>query len=406
MRPIYKITKDRIYGIFRNYCPKKYKEKIASLISKKIPIIKDPKKVYPSVYRIKGDTWETVVIPEIFHLLKAWECVNFHAAQDILKIDNAIVTSVADYVITERGCLWDKYYQDNFSKIIPLDKGWVYHNQDFIYVGSAKKTINIESPCISLLGVHSAVWSHFIVQFLSKLYYADEANLLSIDNMCIIMPFYKDVQIRELINDVLSSYPNITIIQCDVNDRISYKCSTLYYIPTACALGNHANYESPFDSVIPQRVLDILKNKVVAPRIDKIDKNIKYPNKIYLVRRSNRRGLVNYEEVEEFFKSKGFYFLEPHKLTLLEKAYYFYNAEYIAGPCSAAWTNVIFCKSAKGLFLNILARGTDAYSKYLMQMGNVNVLQVTGWDLSSTVQADYYIPIDKLEKAYRQHFSN
>lgn len=392
-----------IKQIIYRLLPDRLKQYIRNKKSQEYAIIHHPENVFPIVYHIKDISWEHVHMPEVYNLMKAWENFSLCPAQGILEFPTCEVYSSTDIITMEDKCVWDKVEFDIFSKIVPLDKNLLSYDYTKIRRRKPKKTVEVVGFCISMLGVHETVWTHFLIQFLPKLYYAEEAGLLDREDITILMPDYKDENILELVEDVLCKHPKLKMIICDSDPQCAYRCEKLFFIPTASVSSNHAHYILPYDVVIPQRVLDILKEKVVNPRVNIAREKIHSHLKLYLVRRSSMRGLKNYQEVEDYFSKKGFIMVEPHKLSLQEKANLFSAAEYIAGPASGAWTNVIFCRQAKGVFLNTMCRTIDAYSKYLMQLGHVDILQVTGWDYStSSIHSDYSIPIEKIDAAYKQ----
>ncbi len=398
------MIKDIVIKVVPKPIKRHIKKQLRKLLSKEYPILINPESIHKPIFHVKDATWESVIMPEVYLLMKEWKNHSYSPEQDILEIPHCTVRSYCDIIIDGNGmCIWDKFYFSIFCKMVPQDYGLVSYNEHNVRLQTPKMTIPVEGECISLLGVHESIWTHFFIQFLPKLYYSEEAGLLDKENISILFPDYADANIKELIEDVLVRHPNVKRIICQKDPRIVYQCEKLYYIPTPSTSTNNSDYILPFDMVIPKRVTDILRNNIILPRQNKIDMHTDTPKKLYLVRRSTYRGMVNYQEVEDYFIKQGFTLVEPHKLSLQKKAEIFYGAEIIVGPASGAWTNVMFCKKAKGLFLNTLCRTIDAYSKYIMQLGNVKVLQVTGWDLlTSGIHSDYKISIDKIDAAYKQ----
>lgn len=71
-----------------------------------------------------------------------------------------------------------------------------------------------------------------------------------------------------------------------------------------------------------------------------------YEKKIYLSRSQiiSHRNLKNENEVENIVKQLGYKVIYPEKLSIIEQAKVFNNAEVILGATGAAFTNIIFCK--------------------------------------------------------------
>ena len=366
-------------------------------------IIQSPEKAFRSLAVIKEDTSETMVsFPSPGILDKAvFEFI--HSKQSILEVPNCIVTPNSDIVQIYLGnsVLWDKYYQKNFSKIIPLDSNLcsfsILKNQVKILKSHRKEYIN--GSCISLLGVHAHIWAHFIVQFYPKLCYAKSAGLLNgSDTITLLVPDYCDSQVSQIVSTFIKHYPHIHIKV--TNPKVSYFCERLYYIPSACYLSNHAKYLMACDCVIPQLVYDQLKTNLVKQFTGSIQSA--QNRKIYLVRRNTYRSLINFREVEDFFVKQGFVLIEPHLLSLEEKIALFYSAEYIVGPYSSAWTNIMFCqKGAKGMILSNLVRMEDLYLPTMAEFFGINISLITGISLNSDIHSDYYIPLSDIKQQYQ-----
>jgi capsular polysaccharide biosynthesis protein len=68
-----------------------------------------------------------------------------------------------------------------------------------------------------------------------------------------------------------------------------------------------------------------------------------FGKKIYL-KRTEKRKLVNQEEIENYLESQGFEAVLCENYTIVQQASIFYNAEVIVGPHGAAFTNTVFCR--------------------------------------------------------------
>lgn len=387
-----------MFGILTQLLKLKRKTK-KRLFAKRYVIIKHPESKYPVVFHVKDTTWEKVYVAATYQLFEASHTAYFHNKQDILLVNNARITNSSDLVIKDKEVLWDKALQVNFTKVVPLDMNLYGYTKDDVSVVLHRKSHFVSGRCISLLGVHANIWAHFIVQFLPKLFMAEDRGLLD-GAITLIVPIYSDDNIKQIIQNYLAKYQNITLLEAANN--VDYVCEELFYMPTAAYLANHAKFELTCDCVIPAYVLDLLKNKLVNSFIEKVKQQPSEYEKIYLVRRGTYRCMHNWKEVEDFFVSEGFILVEPHKLTLEEKAHLFYHAKYIVGPFSSAWTNTMFANGAKGLMFCNMPRTIESYQVVLGSIGNVEVLQVTGWDDSSDIHAGFEIPLTRIQAAYKQ----
>ncbi len=68
-----------------------------------------------------------------------------------------------------------------------------------------------------------------------------------------------------------------------------------------------------------------------------------FGKRIYL-KRNGKRRLINQEEIESYLERMGFEAVLCENYTIAQQAAIFYNADVIAGPHGAAFTNTVFCK--------------------------------------------------------------
>jgi hypothetical protein len=62
----------------------------------------------------------------------------------------------------------------------------------------------------------------------------------------------------------------------------------------------------------------------------------------------------------------------------------------------------MFCNGAKALMFTNLARAIESYQVAFCKIGNVDVLQVTGYDVNSNIHTDYKVPLSRIEAAYNE----
>lgn len=357
--------------------------------------------IFPIAFKIKEDTWESQYFPEVYQVCKKSTLDCYHHAQNILHIKGAKVSSKSDIVVTPKGVIWDKAYLANFSKVIPIDADLVKYNKDYVSVFRKNKFVRVQTPCMSLLGVHDSIWAHFILQFFGKLCYAAELGLLD-KPITILTPVYTDKHLKLIIDKMLAHFPNVTLKE--VEDNTEYCCDEFYYLATAGYFPNHGTYTITIDSVLPQSYLKLLKKYYVDFVCAEIKEDTDDKDKLYLVRRGTYRCMTNYQEAEDFFKSQGFILVEPHKLSLEEKVKLFHKAKIITGPYSSAFTNIELCTpNVKILVFTNLARATEScYATLLSICGGRHIMNVTGDDEESNVHTAFCIPLSRIQQAYNQ----
>ena len=367
------------------------------------PIITNPSAHFKSVYHIKDATWETMEMPGTYGVIQRYPVAMYHPAQDILLIPNAHIAPSSEVVYTKDGAVWDKYYLPMFPYMIASDSNRATNDAEAIRIRKPDTTIPVKGACISLFGVWETLWVHFLVQFLPKLYYAEEAGLLD-QEITVIMPNYKDSHINQLIDDVLQKHPKCQVIRAEnTGVRVEYVCEQLYWIPTASAVSNDYPFPMLYHNVLPAKVGELLHHKVFEKYMNSVKISDDSPKKLYLVRRGGYRGAKNIDEIEAFFKARGFVFVEPHKVTLEEKVSLFRNAKIIAGPQSSAWSGAMLCDHAKGLMITPVSWTIDALVGYNILPEECYVLQVPGNEImNGSSQMDYTVDMGMVERAYNQ----
>lgn len=399
------INKSRIKKIIRIVVPRKILQKreecrIYKIESKlnRYSIIHNPVEQFGSYYHIKDVTWEPVYVAPTYKLWEGSKVKYYHEAQDIILLHDVKVRNGSTIVTLSdaKSALWDKAMLDNFSKYTALDQGLYKYDKDTLYVFPAKVE-KINGKVISMCGVHATLWPHFLTQYFPKLFYAEDAGLLD-DDIVILCPKYNDRNIIEIYNELINRHPKVQIKYAE-ND-IEYQIEEFYWMHMTCHLGDSAFYLATSDCVIPQKVLKLLTERFVN-RFKANVKTIKGFEYIYLSRGANQRDIINKEEVEEFFVSKGFKIINPGDFSLEEKANIFHNAKVVVGPYGSAWTNTMFCNGGFGLLLTNMPRAMESYQVSFADIGGLDILQVTGWDvMKDSTHSDYEIPLLKIKEAY------
>lgn len=381
-----------------------FRKKLKRADSIEYPIIKNPEEVFEKVYHIKDATWEMEEMPEVWNMSKRYTFTMYHPEQDILRIEKACVTPESDIVMTEQGLVWDKYYVPMFDYSRPLDSDIATYDLEKVQLRKADTIVHVEGECVSMLGVFESIWTHYLVQFLPKIYYAERAGLLD-KGVTVIVPDYKDEQVKELVYAVLNRHKNCKVLVDEaVGSRVRYACDTLYWIPTAASISNDTLFPFMYHNIIPKQVMDILHEEVFGT-YPVLKDGPKY-DKIYLVRRNARfRNVINVDEVEQFFKEKGYVFIQPEKMTLVEKLSVFRNAKWIAGPQSSAWSNTMFSHQAKGLMITPISWTHDSFVGYNIRKEDCDIMIIPGIERGfNGSQNDYSVSIKDIQEAYEAVF--
>lgn len=388
------LLKDTYYALYSLYV-----RFLNCFLRKKYYLVKKPEQAFEVVRTIQGRTWNTMYTPEIFELSKERTITAIYPELEFYRIPNAVISLESDVIRTNDTAWWDKYNDEDFVSLAqPRDKNVVRFDKSSIIVSRKLRKEYIHGNVISLIGVFSSAWSHFLFEFVCKLYFAGESGLLN-QKVTLLTNEYHDENIEYILSNYLKDYPLVNRIILKKNK--DYYCDTLFAMRCTGTNYNEAKVFWDYRLIIPKIVIDRLHQYVSNPLISKVKDNQSKYKKLFLARHSNRK-LTNNNEVEAYFKEQGFFFVEGFELSIEEKVDLFYHADIIVGLHSSAWQNIIFCNNAKCLmFVN--NRYAPEMLFYTMAKDNVSKwLNVCGQDVNDDRRSDYYIPLDKIKRAYSQ----
>ena len=343
----------------------------------------------------KPETKETIKIMRTFGFIEDGNFQLTYPAINLCLFENVIVQGKADYVISGNRVFWPKFFRYNFSKNIPRDKGF-YECVDTDLMLRTPKVTRTYDVAFSLLGVHAHVWSHALSEYFTKLVEIEKILSIETGELVVLCPQYTDSQLKQIVLNYLSKYDRVKIASVEDGEYIGV--NKLYYIERPAAFTDHETYVAIGDNVQPKIISDILKKELVTPMIVGMEDE-SYPKKLFLPRKGKYRALTNNDEIEDFFKSQGYFFLEPHKVSLEEKIKYFYNADKIAGSYSSAFSNIIFCKpGTKALLFSNYQRIFETWLSMHYQHFDIDMMFVTGFDIKkeNSAHTSFFIPLDKI----------
>lgn len=387
-----------------NYLRSKYLYFNRRIHARAVRIILDPQAVFEVVYKIKDETWEDTCYPECYGHNKEMHLTVYSPAEYIYKGRNAIVNASSDTIITSQGVFWSKFNNEEFvTWAKPADENVVWYNRETVGIIKMKKKQRVKGRVLSLIGLWSYHWAHNLFEFLPQLFTAGEAGLLNQD-ISILVDENVDSNILELINKYLESFENAKVVF--VSKGVDYECEELFFmpIPGPC----YCDYKFRLDYVeyIPRFVLDMIKHYVVKPLIEKVKDNEPKYEKVFLPRNKafthTGRYLKNYDEVHDYFLSQGFVDIEGSTMTLEEKADVFYHAKEIVGMFGSSLFNLIFCNQAKVISLSNYKFVTETVELVMAKDYISRMVTITGQDDNSEYGSDFYIPLEKIEKAYKE----
>jgi capsular polysaccharide biosynthesis protein len=356
------------------------------------------------VHQVKPETIERITPLKIYQLIVGGEIRFKSEEQFLMKYIDSVVYPHSDFIITQGLAVWDKFYSPVFTKNLFQDKDIALVKQNVLYLKNKEKKILFFHRAFSLCGVHADVWSHFMIQYLPKLYYLNNIHAFFDEKLTVLVPNQTDKHLVEVLHAFLKDKQQVEIHMLQDDEVAS--CSELYSMESATQMIDHESYVSYADMIIPQQVAMVIKENLVKPFLaDYLTGNEKEGLKLF-IRRKNAgyRNMINVDEVEQFFEKEGFLFIEPHLLSFQEKVTLFSQAEVVVGPYSSGFSNLIFSKQkTKVLMFSNLQRSFEPYLSFFDQHFQLNFLTVTGADENAAdSHSSFYIPLEKVKAAYNQ----
>ena len=355
-----------------------------------------------SILTLKSKSIERVYFSTVFDFVEKSHIDFQYPEINIQRYFDAEIYAGSDFIVLKEGVIWDKYFRPQWAKIIPLDNELLKVEKLSIFIEQNKNTVNIDSG-YSLCGVHCKTWAHFIVQYLPKLYLLEKLQSIVEYPLTLIIPQYNDRQIYEIVYSSLAKFRNLKIIELKPNEVAH--CKILYHVENTSLISDHSRYINPSDIVIPKFTIALLKQNLINPLIEKVtnlDKCSALPSrKLFLGREGKNRNIMNYVEIEIYFKKQGFEIVYPHRLSLEKKVNTFREAAIIVGPYSSGFTNIIFCKpGTKALAFVNFQRIFDGYGPTIANYFGINLTLVTGIDVNDSIHSSYFISMERIEAAY------
>ncbi len=375
------------------------------LESKTYRIIQNPEKEFEVVHKIKGETWEETCYPECYGHSKEMHLTVFSPAEYIFKERNVLVSAASDAIITTKGVFWSKFNNDEFvTWAKPSDYNVLWYDRNIIRIFSHKRRSVVKGKVLSLLGDCSYHWAHCLFEFIPQLFSAGEAGLLD-DEITILVVDNVDRNILEIVKNYLKSFPKARIQFA--KSGVDYECEELLFMPIPGPCYSDYKFRLDYVEYVPHYVIEQIKRYVIDPLVMKIEDHKPKYEKIFLPRNKSYthtgRYLTNYDEIHDYFKSIGFVDLEGSTMTLEEKADVFYHAKEVITLFGSSLMNLMFCNQAKCICLSNYKFVTET-SEFVMVRDYVSkMITVTGQDDGSEYSSNFYIPLDKIKKVYKEY---
>ena len=278
-------------------------------------------------------------------------------------LEDVIVPSKSNLLLCADRALLD--FQGTELDVLPLNL-----DVDPAVVEAQKRTLTVLAPAepqvideaLSLVGVHSYAFGHWLHEFLPKVWACLDAPGFA--SLPILIDAQMPPQHLEALKLFAGPHHRIVVLGAGQGVRVKklWTCSMIMYLPPGPPPGSDAGSDTwAMDAGGYARLIE-----KVHPCIQRLDEPQQEHPRLYLTRKdSQHRRLVNREEVEHWARSQGFEIVDFGDLSFLEQLKSIRGAEVILGPHGSASMVVYFARPGTrfGEFNHALIREYERYSQ-------------------------------------------
>jgi capsular polysaccharide biosynthesis protein len=275
-----------------------------------------------------------IVVPQI-NLYKFYDAIVSVRDSSILISDGVVIEDVLDFGVTTGMARYGSNLLMAHSESVAIVRLNEFETLDsgFFLGGSGSQN-----------------YYHFLIEILPKLQYFPKVS-----KMMGKVP----ILVNRIVNDITSFSKLLNVAMHNIDAELvflepekTYKIKCCYYISNVNGLVFNFKPKiknlstPPPHSFFRRDSLDYIKNIGIS-LLDNANREHVFheqlPKKIFLGRKSIRR-IYNQDEVYEVFKKRGYKMIFPEDHCIEDQVRLFQNADCIAGPTGAAWTNLVFCE--------------------------------------------------------------
>ncbi len=179
---------------------------------------------------------------------------------------------------------------------------------------------------------------HWLIEILPKLEHIDDLSNYADYPLLVSEDVYNNKNLRDALSALNPGRPVVV-----VNSKTNHIVQNLVYInaPNECPYNLQRKQAlEPSDFYFRKSSIDYLRRILIQ---DKHLASASTMQRIFLARRPGRRD-YNQDQVFSVLQPLGFRKVFMEELSFDEQIELMSNAEFLAGPTGAAWTNLIFCR--------------------------------------------------------------
>lgn len=324
------------------------------------------------------------------------------------ELEDAIVSSKSNFILVDGTALLD--IQDDELQRIP-----VLLTTDPLLIAGGAEGVTAVVPdwnalpalpsALSLVGLHSHAFGHWIVEFLPKLLaWIDRDEFASVP---ILIDRQMPAQHVEVLRCLLGPDWPLVWLEPGTCRRVGrlLVASTPVYMPTGRQPGTSVPLENM--GAYPEGLADLLKRggaRIGAPAATS------GPRRLYLARKAGQhRRLVNHGEVERWARSRGFAVVDFAEHSFREQINLIRGADCLLGPEGSAFFAAFFARPGTRVgilnheFLEDFAWYAQTFSELGIHLG-ILVGETVAVREDYAVFSDYRIELPALERFYASLF--
>jgi hypothetical protein len=334
---------------------------------------------------------EKLYLPKIFKLSHGGEVRKLFKNIDFFQFSDVSYMLNSDFIrFNNKTVFCDKLSRIEMEFMTCGDGDFLKYNNRICTLRNSNDSIYFD--CVfHLTGCFFSVWTHFLVQYFSKL---DFIKLIpNTEKVAIVLPANIDEHILFLIEQYIIDFNNVYIKIVEIDKEI--KAKKMFYVSLDSWIGDVGKASSLFHI----QVSDFTNDFILGRAQLLLNKNIEIKKQKLFIGRNGKRNILNYSEIWKYFESLGFIEIFPHKLSFTEKLELFSSADFIVGPLSSGFANIIFCNHRPNvLILSNPSRHDDMYLTKFSNSLNINLMHFLGSEIhSGNSDSDYHIDIQTLK---------
>ena len=361
--------------------------------------IKKTDEVSSFIVYLREDREELQYLPAIHKLTKGGEINVVAKGYRLYKFRDVTFALNSDFIrFSDHSVFCEKLSRREavFSKVGDSDVFSI--DRESCRLRSYRNKIHFENV-FHMSGCYSAAWAHFLTQYFPRLELIDRIqDELTVN---IVLPDYIDRHILNMIEFAIKDNPNFKIALVPKDTDVV--CSQLFYASIDTYLGDIGIIPTPFHIQLSDSTVEFLAKKGSCISGQYF---LEKKSRIF-IGRSGGRNIINYPEVVQIFEKFGFTEVTPHLMSFEEKVRIFSDAEFIVGPGSSGFANIIFCRlSPKVLMFLNPSRHQDMLLTKIAKYKNMHFECLLGSEANpGEMDSNYTVDIQELNEYLHLFFS-